>query len=660
MLSKLGIGHKLLLLVLPFGGAACVLGLTLSLQRYEVFTEMRSAQELVAVATQSANLIDGLQTERGLSNGYLSGQGPLPDKLKEARQKTDQSLSSLAGVVSTLSAGELAGSSQRVVTDVQNLLAKRGAVDSRGLPATEAFAAYSQQIDAQVALLASLGRATDAGDVIRYSTSLSNLLCVKEYAGRERGFVNGLLSGGPVSLVGLAQATALQARQDMCASQLLLLSPAHVREAMQPYLQSDADAALETLRQTLHATAPGTAASIDPELWFTAATAQIVQLKKAQDDLLLRLSNTVEQHQDDASRSLILTLACSVVLLVLLIFGGGAVYRSIRYPIVRLSGLMQEMSHNLDLAVRAKLEGSDEIAGMGQAFDRLVSAFGETLKDVKLNAHQLVKASDALQAVSARAANAAEAQSTSSSGIAAAVEQMTVGIASVSDNTRDNLQVVQQMQEGVNVGRHRMQATAAAMTQTASSVEGAGQVIQDLAEKSQNIRRIITAIREIADQTNLLALNAAIEAARAGEMGRGFAVVADEVRKLAERTGKETVEIASLIETMTASTNDASSRMQQAHSQMSEGLQLVQSSLDELGRIHQEADLSASKSQDTAAAMQQQSAASNEVAVNVSRIASLAEDNAAIVDEAAQLASQLKQTASTLVGYVDRFKHTSS
>ena len=659
MLSRLGIGNKLLLLVLPFGGAACVLAVTLSLQRYDMLTEMRNAQELVAVASESANLIDGLQAERGLSNGYLSGQGPLPEKLKEARQKTDQSLAGLAGVVGTLPTGELAASSQRVVADVQSLLAKRAAVDSRGVAAAEAFAAYSQQIDAQLALLAGLGRATDAGDVIRYSTSLSNLLCVKEYAGRERGFVNGMLSGGPVSLAGLDQATALQARQDMCASQLLLLSPVSVRDAMQPYLQSDAASALKTLRQTLHATAPGSAAALAPEAWFAAASAQIAQLKKAQDDLLASLRSTVQQHQDSASRSLILTLASSVALLALLVFGGGAVYRSIRGPIVRLSGLMQDMSHNLDLAARARLEGSDEIAGMGQAFDRLVGAFGNTLKDVKFNAHQLVNASDALQAVSARAAHAAEAQSTSSSGIAAAVEQMTVGIASVSDNTRDNLQVVQQMQEGVNVGRNRMQATANAMTQTASSVSQAGQVIQELAEKSQNIRRIITAIREIADQTNLLALNAAIEAARAGESGRGFAVVADEVRKLAERTGKETVEIASLIETMTAGTNDASERMRQAHRQMDEGLQLVQASLDELGRIHEEADLSAGKSQDTAAAMQQQSAASNEVAVNVSRIASLAEDNAAIVDEAAQLASELKQTATTLVGYVDRFKHTS-
>jgi len=236
---------------------------------------------------------------------------------------------------------------------------------------------------------------------------------------------------------------------------------------------------------------------------------------------------------------------------------------------------------------------------------------------------------------------------------------MSAGIAAVSANTQQNLEVARQMQQGVSEGRERMHATTRAIEDTAATVDDAGRMIISLAEKSQNIRQIITAIREIADQTNLLALNAAIEAARAGEMGRGFAVVADEVRKLAERTGKETVEIAQLIEVITGDTQNAASRMQLARGQMDQGMALVAETLRELELIHSEAEDTASKSQDTAVAMQQQTAASSEVAVNISRIAALAEDNATIVQEAADLSEQLTRTSGELVQQVDRFKHTS-
>jgi methyl-accepting chemotaxis protein len=218
---------------------------------------------------------------------------------------------------------------------------------------------------------------------------------------------------------------------------------------------------------------------------------------------------------------------------------------------------------------------------------------------------------------------------------------------------------------------------AAGMARIKTAVDESAVKVAELGAKGDQIGAIVETIDDIAEQTNLLALNAAIEAARAGEMGKGFAVVADEVRKLAERSGRATKEIASLIAEVQRGTSDAVSAMSAGASEVTMGLEVGQrgsASIVEIGEAAAARDAALARvfgalaaiaaaagevtgaSDDiarvvaqTAAGAGQMAAASDSVTRSIGSIAAVSEENSAAAQEVSAATEEMSAQAEEVV-----------
>ena len=232
---------------------------------------------------------------------------------------------------------------------------------------------------------------------------------------------------------------------------------------------------------------------------------------------------------------------------------------------------------------KARQERAEKIEQRTHAFDQTVtgalSAVGSATDQMQSSAETMSSTADETGHRSTAVAAAAEQASANVQTVASAAEELSSSISEISRQVTTSTEIA---------------------AQAASQAEETNQTVQGLAEAAQKIGEIVALITDIAEQTNLLALNATIEAARAGDAGKGFAVVASEVKNLATQTAKATEEIGLQIRDIQTATDDS--------------VEAIGSFSVTIGRINE-------ISSAVAAAVEEQNAATQEIARNVEQAA---------------------------------------
>ncbi|WP_103653489.1 methyl-accepting chemotaxis protein, partial [Campylobacter concisus] len=508
--------------------------------RSQAVSSLNTAEDII----KQSEFIHELQKERGYSAGFIANGKDADKNLKEQRAKVD-------GVLSKLS------NKDELSNELNSIRAKVDNKESFALIAPK----FHDMIENTLIFENSLASSSepDMKDNLARIFSISK---IKEYFGITRAVLNAAFIKHNIDKNTYVNLVSFNANIKNLINDYVKFNAGTYADSLQKeILQSDEFQKIDDIIKSAIATPDETAGKIEAASWFQSITNLIDNFRNYELYLLNDMKDKALQDMSEAGNlavSMVILLACFILLLVLVSFFVG---KNIISGIDSVKGGLSEfflyLNNKTNSAKLLSLKGKDEICIMSSlinenieviqtakehenTFIQKANTFVNEIKDGNYEAsleadtnnpalNQLKSTFKDLQlalknAISSNGKDVLDLLNTyknqdftkrldDDGKIASGINSLGIEISKMLNDNLNQAQVLEEkakllassvskVASSANTQANSLQESAAAVEQMSSSMNAISQKTADVIRQSDEIKNIITIIRDIADQTN--------------------------------------------------------------------------------------------------------------------------------------------------------------